>query len=272
MRHASGLLWHGVAGFCVLVLAGALVASPCSRGAGEILWAGVGILGLAAAVGGALRMRSSPPPVPASTPVRAPSVQPKIPSELLRLVASQKKTIQELEEKVGQLEQELVGLRMQAGPEEGEEAQASLWSERHFRKVLDAEWRRSRRSQRPMSLLLVGFWDESAPADQPPSFAFWESHAQTLCRAVRGGDQVGLLPGGLLGVLLPETNQQTAKVAQERIKGLLEKDLHRDRRSGQTVAVETAVVTFPTDGKTPDELLAAGRKILLRAQRDRRLG
>ncbi len=242
------------------------------------------ILLAAALVGGGFLLASSKPdrsvvpPQPRTVPSPHPhgtAPKPQAMSDgLLRIAADQKKTIEELRATVQSLEKQVAGMRLQLGVEvEGEEV--SLWAEEFFARILRSELWRSRRTQRPLSLLVIEFTDENALRRQTQvssgvDSSVWQDYAQTICRAVRGGDHVGLLPGGSLCVLLAETAPEAAKVARERLVKLIEKDLQRSAAQGASVLVDTAIVSFPRDGKDLDELLLAARKTILRAQRDRR--
>lgn len=197
--------------------------------------------------------------------------------DLLKTAADQKKAIEELRATVQTLEKQLAGMRLQAGIEEDGRT-IYLWSQEYFRRVLESELWRSRRRQRPLSLLVIDFTDENAVArgggrshaTAPVDSSLWQDHAQTVCRAVRGGDQVGLVADGPLCVLLPETSPDEAKVAQERVTKLLQQELTRGKSRQASIAVDTAVVGFPRDGKDLNELILAAKKTILRAQRDRR--
>ncbi|MBN1426258.1 hypothetical protein JXA88_17035 [Candidatus Fermentibacteria bacterium] len=197
--------------------------------------------------------------------------------DLLKTAAEQKKTIEDLRATVQEQEKQLAGMRLQSGVE-AEGKTIYLWSQEYFRRVLEVELWRSRRMQRPMSLLLIDFADEVAQSRSlsravgSVDSSIWQYYAETVCRAVRGGDHVGLVYDGTLCVLLTETSPDESKVAKDRIAKLIEKERQRDKAPSKiALAVDTALVGFPGDGKDLDELLKAGQKIILRAQRDRRM-
>ena len=261
-------------------------SSPILRvGAAGVLLAGAGTVALAASKAEERARLTAPPPassIPSRTTVspgtgsaagRAPHIMSQ---DLLKTAAEQKKTIEELRATVQVLEKQLAGMRLQAGLDaEGETV--SLWSEEYFKRIMQSELWQSRRTQRPMSLLVIDFSDEGAArvrtsqTSATVDSSVWQYYAETVCRAVRGGDLVGLIPGGALCVLLTETTPDDAKVAQERVMKLVEKERQRRKSpSDNLLAINTAVVGFPRDGKDYDELILAGRKTILRAQRDSR--
>ncbi|MCU0611504.1 MAG: hypothetical protein MUE60_06920 [Candidatus Eisenbacteria bacterium] len=284
--------WPAAAVFLFL-LASFLLVAPDEWAASALLRVSAGLIaliGAGALASVALRSPGAPsanilrpPPStalspPGPSPARALSVSHITSHDLLKAAAEQKKTIEELRATVQVLEKQLAGMRLQAGLQVDGQT-VSLWAEESFRRVLEGEMWRSRRTQRPMTLLLIDFSDErprqGGTAQRPGGAvdsSVWEYYAETVCRSVRGGDHVGLVPGGALCVLLTETTPDAAKVAQERVMKLVEKE--RQRRPDPTraaVAIDTAIVGFPRDGKDLEGLLLAAQKTILRAQRDRRV-
>ncbi len=155
------------------------------------------ILLAAALVGGGFLLASSKPdrsvvpPQPRTVPSPHPhgtAPKPQAMSDgLLRIAADQKKTIEELRATVQSLEKQVAGMRLQLGVEvEGEEV--SLWAEEFFARILRSELWRSRRTQRPLSLLVIEFTDENALRRQTQvssgvDSSVWQDYAQTICRA-----------------------------------------------------------------------------------------
>ncbi len=208
--------------------------------------------------------------LPKSTSCAPSSPHPHIISkDLLKTAAAQKKTIEDLRAMVQELEKQLTGANLQIGFQDLDRS-FILWSKVAFRRILDGEVWRSRRAQRPLSLLLVDLNDEM-PLAQKGQFTrserlgstLWQDHAEVLCRSVRGGDHVGLGPDGIVCVVLPETASDGAETAEKRLRRNIGREHQRRKaKGGVDLAVTIAKVSFPSDGKTVEELFAAGQRSL----------
>lgn len=197
-------------------------------------------------------------------------------SQLLKIAAEQKRTIEELRETVKDQQKQLAGSKLKEGFEDSE-GTLILWNEKPFRRMIEAEIWRSRRTQRTLVLLLINFADErrKEEAGQPPlrstglSSSLWEYYAEVICRAVRRGDHVGLAHNGMICALLPETTTAGASIAEDRIRKLIFRErLRRKAETGIELVVDIAAAAFPKDGKEAAELLTAAQRGILRASRD----
>jgi len=195
-------------------------------------------------------------------------------SALLKTAAEQKQTIEHLQAEIKELTKKLTGSRMHEGIEDSH-GTLILWNKKPFRRMLEAELWRSRRSQRPMTLLFMNFMDarpQRVAGDNAASTSMWEYYSEAVCRAVRRGDHVGLGPRNTVCALLPETNIDGAAIAEKRIRDIVGREhLRRKKSMDIDLVMDIATVSFPNHGKTPDELYSAGKKGLLKVQRDREL-
>lgn len=195
-------------------------------------------------------------------------------SALLKTAAEQKQTIERLQADIKELEKRLSGSRMHEGIEDSH-GTLILWNEKPFRRMVEAELWRSRRSQRPMTLLFMNFMDarpQRASNENMAGSSMWEYYSEAVCRAVRRGDHVGLGPRETVCALLPETTTDGARIAEKRIRDIVDREHERRKKSMDIdLVMDVAAVSFPNHGKTPDELYSAGRKGLSKAQRDREL-
>jgi len=195
-------------------------------------------------------------------------------SALLKTAAEQKQTIEKLTAEIRELEKKLSGSRMHEGIEDSH-GTLILWNEKPFRRMVDAELWRSRRSQRPMTLIFMNFKDarpQRSPDDTVSDSTMWEYYSEAVCRAVRRGDHVGLGPRNTVCALLPETTSEGARIAEKRIRDIVDREHERRKKSMDIdLVMDVATVSFPNHGKTPDEIFSAGKKGLLKAQRDREL-
>ena len=195
-------------------------------------------------------------------------------SALLKTAADQKQTIERLQTEIKELEKKLSGSRMHEGIEDSQ-GTLILWNEKPFRRMVEAELWRSRRSQRPMTLIFMNFMDarpQRASNENVSGSSMWEYYSEAVCRAVRRGDHVGLGPRESVCALLPETTTDGARIAEKRIRDIVDREHERRKRSMDVdLVMDVAAVSFPNHGKTPDELYSAGKKGLLKAQRDREL-
>ena len=94
--------------------------------------------------------------------------------------------------------------------------------------------------------------------------------AEVLQEATRGIDRVARYGGEEFLVVLPETVMDGAVRAAERVHERLDKRSVAVGEQSVTVSLSTGVAEFPTDGDSPESLIASADAALYQAKRDGR--
>ncbi len=132
----------------------------------------------------------------------------------------------------------------------------------YFHRRLTEEMERAQRLNERTSLLLVS-WDGSR--ERSGGEAFVEELMGRVRAMMRSIDVIGRYGSGQLVLYLPETNQESAMKAAERIRTMAEQLGEPDGASRGTVSI--GVATFPENGETVEQLMNALTSALFRAQR-----
>ncbi|MBI3978547.1 MAG: GGDEF domain-containing protein [Chloroflexi bacterium] len=134
-----------------------------------------------------------------------------------------------------------------------------------FVTTLHHELPRSARYRAPFSLILIEAPELNAIAQQQGyrklDLALQEI-ARVLDSSLRDSDVLARLSGPAFGLLLPMTPREGAMVALERVREALRSWPPLTKMLGRPLEWHAAVVQFPVDGQTVDELLARGQAIL----------
>ncbi|HKR62874.1 MAG TPA: sensor domain-containing diguanylate cyclase [Thermoanaerobaculia bacterium] len=136
---------------------------------------------------------------------------------------------------------------------------------RHFDETLATEWRRAARKSSPIALLLLDidfFKAFNDSAGHQAGDDCLRRVAQTLRESVhRAADLVARYGGEEFAVLLPDTDEPSARVIAEALR-------HRVEEMGMvTVSIGTAAVIPPRDSAGVDDLIARADAALYQAKR-----
>ena len=141
---------------------------------------------------------------------------------------------------------------------------------RHLMETLKNETSRASRSETTFAILLVDVDHFKKFNDTHGHLAGDEALkavADVLKEAMRQVDFVARYGGEEFLVLLPDTGIDGAVRAAERIRERLAKRILAVREQSVTVTLSTGVAEFPTDGNSPESLIASADTALYQAKR-----
>jgi diguanylate cyclase (GGDEF)-like protein/putative nucleotidyltransferase with HDIG domain len=131
-----------------------------------------------------------------------------------------------------------------------------LKTHRYFMEALDVEWRRSTRTGRPFSVIMMdldGFKRVNDHGGHLEGDKVLAAVAALLDARSRQSNVVARYGGDEFALLLPETNTEQAEILAERLRAALEAD-HFLRAHGVTASL--GIATFPDHGPTQGEILS----------------
>ena len=141
---------------------------------------------------------------------------------------------------------------------------------RHLMETLELETRRSRRSDKPFTILMADVDHFKEFNDKHGHIAGDEALkavAGVLQTAARDIDHVARFGGEEFLVVLPDTEIDGAVLAAERFRERLSKHILAVEREAVTVTMSIGVAEFPADGSSPESLTAAADAALYHAKR-----
>ena len=130
-----------------------------------------------------------------------------------------------------------------------------LKTHRYFWEALEGEWRRSARSSRPLSVIMMDLDGLERVNDQEGYLEgdrVLAAVATLLDARSRQPNVVARYGEDEFAILMPETNAQQAEVLAERLRAAVEAD---DFLSRHEVTASIGIATFPDYGRTPEEIL-----------------
>ena len=130
-----------------------------------------------------------------------------------------------------------------------------LKTHRYFMEALDGEWRRSTRTGRPFSVIMMdldGFKRVNDHGGHLEGDKVLAAVAALLDARSRQSNVVARYGGDEFALLMPETNTEQAEILAERLRAALEAD-HFLRAHGVTASF--GIATFPDHGPTQGEIL-----------------
>ena len=135
--------------------------------------------------------------------------------------------------------------------------------------TLDQEVRRTRRSERGFSVLMVDV-DGLKAVNDSLGHQRGDEVLRALGRSIRGSirtvDSAYRYGGDEFLVLLPETDYAGAFVVAEKIRGEAEEMGYRLEAEGASTSVSIGLVSHPEDGGTADELVRAADRAMYNAK------
>jgi len=132
-----------------------------------------------------------------------------------------------------------------------------LASEEHFVERLGSEVERAQRYPQQFSILVLAPDRQELPSDDLVSLA------KLLRSNVRSIDLVAGLRGTRFGLLLPHTGRESGVLAERIVRTISS----RLQAEGKPLTVSAGVATFPVNGRSSEELLAAAEEALGDASR-----
>jgi diguanylate cyclase (GGDEF)-like protein/hemerythrin-like metal-binding protein len=178
-----------------------------------------------------------------------------------------------LERKVAERTAELAELNRRLEALSQTDGLLGIANRRHFDERLGAEWRRARREQRPLSLLMIDvdyFKRYNDRYGHQAGDRCLRSVAQAALAALRRpGDLLARYGGEELAVLLPDTDAAGAKVVANQIASNLAamRIAHADSPAGESVSVSIgAAMRVPDRAGALEQLVAAADRALYAAK------
>jgi diguanylate cyclase (GGDEF)-like protein/putative nucleotidyltransferase with HDIG domain len=130
-----------------------------------------------------------------------------------------------------------------------------LKTHRYFREALDREWRRSARTGRPFSVMMMdldGFKRVNDLGGHLEGDRVLVAVATLLDARSRQSNVVARYGGDEFAILMPETNTEQAGILAERLRAALAAD---DFLRAHGVTASIGVATFPDHGPTQEEIV-----------------
>jgi diguanylate cyclase (GGDEF)-like protein len=149
------------------------------------------------------------------------------------------------------------------------------YTRRHFLDALDQEVLRSRRYGRGLSVVLFDiddFGEFNANYGHTLGDRVLRAVAMTLASSVAPPELVARYGGDEFAVLLPETNRAAAVELTSAIVGrLADLSIFEDTESDEAISASAAIVSYPEDGSTREELLASADMGIEQAKEERKI-
>jgi diguanylate cyclase (GGDEF)-like protein len=145
------------------------------------------------------------------------------------------------------------------------DALTGLYNRRHLMGTLATEVQRSRRLQRPFSVLLADvdhFKHYNDTHGHPAGDVALAKIAEILRKTTRGVDCVARYGGEEFFVILLETTVGTAAIVAERIRG----EVASEKFAGGKVTISIGVAECPSHGDTPESLIESADAALYEAK------
>jgi len=130
-----------------------------------------------------------------------------------------------------------------------------LKTHRYFMEALDAEWRRSPRSGRPFSVIMMdldGFKQVNDRHGHLEGDKVLTAVARALEARSRQSNVVARYGGDEFAILMPEASTEQAEILAERLRANVAANPYL---SGHGVTASIGIATFPVHGATPEEIL-----------------
>jgi diguanylate cyclase (GGDEF)-like protein len=148
----------------------------------------------------------------------------------------------------------------------------SFYNHRFLHERLGEEVVRSQRARRPLSVLMLDLDDFKLVNDTfghlfGDRVLTWT--AELIRSTLRASDIPARYGGDEFAIVLPETNEEEARSAAERIiDAFREHAFQGEQRGPVPIGASIGVATFPKDARTATDLIAAADRALYRVKRD----
>jgi diguanylate cyclase (GGDEF)-like protein len=147
-----------------------------------------------------------------------------------------------------------------------------FYNHRFLHERLGEEVVRTQRARRPLSVLMLDLDDFKLVNDTfghlfGDRVLTWT--AELIRSTLRGSDIPARYGGDEFAIILPETDQDEARAAAERILGAFrEQSFQGEQRGPVPIGASIGVATYPADGRTATDLIAAADQALYRVKRE----
>ena len=146
-----------------------------------------------------------------------------------------------------------------------------LWNHGYFQRLLGAEIERAKATDKPMSLIMLDIDDFKIYNDKIGHQAgdkILKNLAGLLQNQSRKMDYTCRYGGEEFTIILPHTDKKEAFFIAERLRDNIEKYYfnHEEILPHKKLTVSLGLASFPIDGSTPPELIAASDKALYQAK------
>jgi diguanylate cyclase (GGDEF)-like protein len=142
-----------------------------------------------------------------------------------------------------------------------------LANRRAFEESLEMECKRSRRYNRPITLVYMDLDDFKKVNDgrgHQTGDQVLAAVAEALRSSLRATDTVARLGGDEFAILLPETDAQVAPVIMKKLNAVLQGLVQRTR---WPVGFSFGVISFPAPLDSPEAMLELADKLMYQAKR-----
>jgi diguanylate cyclase (GGDEF)-like protein len=147
-----------------------------------------------------------------------------------------------------------------------------FYNHRFLHERLGEEIVRTHRARRQMSVLMLDLDDFKLVNDTfghlfGDRVLMWT--AEMIRSTLRGSDIAARYGGDEFAIILPETGEAEALSAAERIlTAFREHDFHGELRGAVTISASIGMATYPAEGRTGTDLIAAADRALYRVKRN----
>jgi diguanylate cyclase (GGDEF)-like protein len=146
-----------------------------------------------------------------------------------------------------------------------------LWNHGYFQYLLQTELEKEKATSAPLSLIMLDIDDFKIYNDRLGHQAgdkILKELAVLLKNQSRKMDYVCRYGGEEFTIILPETEKKEAFLIAERLRTDIEKHgfIHEEILPQKKLTMSLGLATFPEDGNTPSELIAASDKALYQAK------
>ena len=134
---------------------------------------------------------------------------------------------------------------------------SGLKTRRYFSQVLQAEWKRTIRTERQFSILLLDLDNFKAVNDNMGHLEgdrMLTHMGKLLTSRSRQSNVAARYGGDEFVILMPEASTEQAKILAERMRSWIDSELIFQKRH---LTVSFGIATFPWHGSTPEEILRA---------------
>jgi diguanylate cyclase (GGDEF)-like protein len=148
----------------------------------------------------------------------------------------------------------------------------SFYNHRFLHERLGEEVVRTQRARRPLSVLMLDL-DDFKLVNDTFGHLFGDRVLTWTAELIRSTLRLSDIParygGDEFAIILPETNEEDARSAAERIiEAFRDHAFHGEQRGPVPIGASIGVATYPGDGRTATDLIAAADRALYRVKRE----